>query len=96
MRQVTRDLVESINHKLLKLQDVSSWSEISMEGMLSAAAAGLESHEEATRLLALSWISFLLHINQEEVLRPPEMVVAASQHNLPNITVCSAGPCASG
>uniref|UniRef100_A0A061SJN4 Vacuole morphology and inheritance protein 14 n=1 Tax=Tetraselmis sp. GSL018 TaxID=582737 RepID=A0A061SJN4_9CHLO len=67
--EAVRGLVERINQSLLMLKDQQSWSRISMERMLEVAAEGLDGAEEETRLLALRWINFLLHINQHEVLQ---------------------------
>ena len=63
-----RELADSITNDLFKLKDKQSWANISIEDMLGTVIRGLEDPDEATRLMALRWINFLLHIDQSEVL----------------------------
>ena len=63
-----RELADSITNDLFKLKDKQSWAHISIEDMLGTVIRGLEDPDEATRLMALRWINFLLHIDQSEVL----------------------------
>jgi len=75
--EAIKGVTGAIIDDVLKLKDSESWQQISVNKVLELIGEGLSAQEEATRLLALRYINFLLHIRQKEVLHQANTLLPA-------------------